>query len=299
MASSMSANSKTSMFRHPIRLEGTRPEPAPLAGPMGSADAPESAISLLQREATLDPVSEYGQELRNAQEALRESEARYQAVTTLSSDWYWEHDEEQRFTRLSEHVQDRTGIKVSTILGKTRWETGIRYDSAERVALEAGLDARQSFCDFQFERDGPDGSVRRLSVSGEPMFDGTGRYIGYRGIGKDITERGRAQAAIEGSQRFARATLDALASHVCVLDASGTILMVNEAWRRFARANGAPGTRYFRVRITLRRAMRPSGMPYSMGPLSRPRSVGSSRVSASGSSTNTRATRPLKHAGSR
>ena len=55
--------------------------------------------------------------------------------------------------------------------------------------LDAAMAAHRPFYDFQFERDGPDGSVRRLSVSGEPMFDGTGRYIGYRGIGVELTAK--------------------------------------------------------------------------------------------------------------
>jgi len=53
-----------------------------------------------------------------------------------------------------------------------------------------------------------------------------------------ITERKRAEAALQESGRFNRATLDALGAHVAVLDAQGTILTTNRAWREFAEANG-------------------------------------------------------------
>jgi len=43
------------------------------------------------------------------------------------------------------------------------------------------------------------------------------------------------------SQRFLRASLNALSGHVAVLDAAGTILEINEAWRRFARENNSTG----------------------------------------------------------
>ncbi len=50
-------------------------------------------------------------------------------------------------------------------------------------------------------------------------------------------ERLRAEEALRESQRFLRSCLDALSGHIAVLDESGNILEVNEAWRRFADAN--------------------------------------------------------------
>ena len=50
------------------------------------------------------------------------------------------------------------------------------------------MDARRPFLDFVYSRVMPDGALQYLQVSGEPMFDSTGRFTGYRGIGKDVTE---------------------------------------------------------------------------------------------------------------
>ena len=50
-------------------------------------------------------------------------------------------------------------------------------------------------------------------------------------------ERLRAEEALRESQRFLRSCLDALSGHIAVLDESGNIMEVNEAWRRFADAN--------------------------------------------------------------
>ena len=44
------------------------------------------------------------------------------------------------------------------------------------------------FLDFVYSRTHPDGSLKYLMVSGEPMFDTVGRFTGYRGTGKDVTE---------------------------------------------------------------------------------------------------------------
>ncbi len=51
-----------------------------------------------------------------------------------------------------------------------------------------------------------------------------------------VLERKRAQAGQQESNRFARATLDALASQVYVLDSAGTVIMANKAWRASAPA---------------------------------------------------------------
>jgi PAS domain-containing protein len=52
--------------------------------------------------------------------------------------------------------------------------------------------ARRPFLDFVYTRTNPDGSRQYLMVSGEPIFDPSGRFTGYRGIGKDVTESMKA-----------------------------------------------------------------------------------------------------------
>jgi C4-dicarboxylate-specific signal transduction histidine kinase len=62
------------------------------------------------------------------------------------------------------------------------------------------LDAHLSFRDFELARPAPDGSKRYVSVSGLPVFDETGRFAGYRGVGRHITERKRAEEALRSTQ---------------------------------------------------------------------------------------------------
>jgi len=119
---------------------------------------------------------------------LRISEARFRRLTELSSDWYWEQDENGHFTKISGPVQEMLGIRVDGAIGITRNDHGVHWDEAERKILEANLAARRPFLDFVYSRNKPDGSRQYLMVSGEPMFDLSGRFTGYRGIGKDVTE---------------------------------------------------------------------------------------------------------------
>ena len=119
---------------------------------------------------------------------LRDSEARFRRLTELSSDWYWEQDENGHFIRMFGPVLEMLGIRIDAALGKTREDYGAVWNAAEREQLDAKLSARKPFLDFVYSRTNPKGVRQYLMVSGEPMFDSSGRYTGYRGIGRDVTD---------------------------------------------------------------------------------------------------------------
>jgi PAS domain S-box-containing protein len=118
---------------------------------------------------------------------LRESEARYQSLTELASDWYWEQDENGRFTKVSGPVLEMLGFKVDTLLGDGSDASylDLGWNEEKRALLQTKIVAREPFLDFSFERIKPDGSTQRFHVSGEPMFNRACQLIGYRGIGAE------------------------------------------------------------------------------------------------------------------
>jgi len=119
---------------------------------------------------------------------LRESETRFRRFTELSSDWYWEQDKDGKFTNVFGPVAEMLGILVNETQEKSNVNQGVLWNETERGILLANLAARRPFLDFVYSRTNPDGSKQFLMVSGEPMFDLSTRFIGYRGIGKDVTE---------------------------------------------------------------------------------------------------------------
>ena len=118
---------------------------------------------------------------------LRESEARYRSLTELASDWYWEQDENMNFTKVSGPVLEMLGIQVGSLAGVSEDNKAIGWNQEERALLHASIAARQPFLDFVFSRINADGSQQKYQVSGEPMFDQSSRFIGYRGIGIELT----------------------------------------------------------------------------------------------------------------
>lgn len=117
---------------------------------------------------------------------LRESEARYRSLTELASDWYWEQDDSGNYTKVSGPALEMLGIQVS---GFTEEANHQGWNETERDALRERVAARQPFIDFIFSRTHVDGTAQQFRVSGEPMFDRGCRYIGYRGIGVEITSK--------------------------------------------------------------------------------------------------------------
>jgi PAS domain S-box-containing protein len=116
---------------------------------------------------------------------LRESEARFRSLTELASDWYWEQDEAGHFTKVSGPVLEMLGICVETLEDSNSELTDNNggWDESERQILQDKINNRQPFLDFLFSRTDDNGLKQQFRVSGEPMFDKTARFIGYRGIG--------------------------------------------------------------------------------------------------------------------
>jgi len=119
---------------------------------------------------------------------LHESEARYRSLTELASDWYWEQDEAGKFSKVSGPVLEMLGLRVDTLAG-SGGEPPNGWDKVKRKELLALIVARQPFLDFVLGRLNPDGSEQRFRVSGEPMFNRACSFIGYRGIGVEITSK--------------------------------------------------------------------------------------------------------------
>jgi PAS domain S-box-containing protein len=163
---------------------------------------------------------------------LRESEARFRSLVELASDWYWEQDENGRFTKVSGPALEMLGLGDPDAA-----EAGQapRWNVRERALLDEKLATRKPFIDFVYSRVNADGSEQFLQTSGEPMFDPTGRFTGYRGNGMDVTGRMRPEGAgADGLDQFRQAMAASTQAVFLVDQASLRFIDVNEAACRLA-----------------------------------------------------------------
>lgn len=191
-------------------------------------------------------------ERKRKERELRASEERFRTLVQFSFDVYWESDAQHRFVRqeFAEGVTDAPAH--GSELGKTRWEVPHLEPDAEawRKHRET-LDAHLPFRDFELARPGPDGGKRYVSVSGLPVFDEAGRFTGYRGVGRHITERKKAEEALRRSETYLAEAQRLSNSGAYAFNASGSKYWSEELYRiwGFDPLQGIPSREIWQQRL--------------------------------------------------
>ena len=187
----------------------------------------------------------------NMVEAVSKSEARFRSLTELSSDWYWEQDRFLRFTEVSGQAFEQAGIAPEECVFR-HWREVRVFDMPDAfwTALEAKLIAHEGFRDIELRLRDTEGELHYVTVSGRPIFDEEGRFMGYRGTGRNVTERKweEARRAMEHEVTATLAesgpvqpTIARIIETLCrwlrwdyggllMLDAAGGALYMTEAW---------------------------------------------------------------------
>jgi PAS domain S-box-containing protein len=144
--------------------------------------------------------------LERSEATLRASEARCRDFALTSSDWFWETDEQHRFTYQSDHIR-AFGQDPRTRIGRTRIDLAadIASEPAKWQEHFAVLDRHEPFRDFVYTRKSGDDPEQIISVSGNPSFDKAGRFLGYRGTARDITGKVLAERALRDAKAAAEA----------------------------------------------------------------------------------------------
>ncbi|MFN8596475.1 MAG: PAS domain S-box protein [Anaerolineae bacterium] len=173
---------------------------------------------------------------KNAEAVVRESQQRFQGLVETLSDWVWEVDPTGVYTYVSPKIKDLLGYGPEEVLGKTPFDF-MPADEAKRVAGVFGplLAAKQPLVNLENTNRHKDGHLVVFETNGVPFFDVAGKFLGYRGTDRDVTERKQAAQELAREHNLLRTLIDTLPDQVFFKDAEGRIMLYNEADARAMR----------------------------------------------------------------
>ncbi len=178
--------------------------------------------------------------LKQSIAAVSESEERLRRLVETTAAIPWEADAETwAFTYVGPQAVKLLGYPLEQWYEKDFWVSHLHPEDKES-AITACLSGSKSTENFEFE-------YRMIASSGETIWvhdvakyehwDGNPSRV--RGFLLDITERKAAEERQARSRAFEAFVLESLPDNIAIIDTEGKILAVNEAWKRFAEANGA------------------------------------------------------------
>lgn len=160
-----------------------------------------------------------------------ESRDRFLDFSDTAADWFWETGPDSKFTYVAGNVERVTGLKPDDLLGKTREEVyrNLQDMDAPEWQLYLGLmKAGKSFSDVEVPWHRADFQDQFISLSGKPLYDDTGRFAGYRGVGRDIT----ANKLLAMSRDSRNAVLECLAKGYPLKETLNKLILTGEEMNR-------------------------------------------------------------------
>jgi signal transduction histidine kinase/ActR/RegA family two-component response regulator len=183
---------------------------------------------------------------------LRESEQRFRDIAEVGADWIWESDADHRFTFMAGEALanlERAGLSATGTLGKTRWElAGADNEREEKWRQhKVVLDAHKPFRAFRYSITGPTGEAQHFVVSGKPVMDTNGKFLGYRGTATQETQMVQTLQRAEQAETLLHDAVDSVSEGFVIYDSEDRLLLCNDAYRRLYPASAplmVPGVKY-------------------------------------------------------
>ena len=171
-------------------------------------------------------------ERKRAESLLRASEERYRTLVETSHDLIWSVDAQGRYTFVNRAVRQLYGYEPEEMLGHPF--TDFLSPEDQRRALQALESIAIEGHKFGFECEAlrKDGRAVVHQANATAVRDVHGDLIGVRGTTTDITERVRAQEALQRSERHFRSLIENAADLIAIIGPDGTVRYVSPSHTR-------------------------------------------------------------------
>lgn len=160
---------------------------------------------------------------------------RLRSFIAVSSDWTWEQDDQLRFTYVSEPIEKVLGFTAASCIGKTRRE--IAPDALDHLAFAAHeqiQERRQPIRSLRLRFRLDSGYIRYVEIDGDPVFDPSGTFLGYRGVGRDVTAQVEAEREATETQRRFLSAIEARSEGISFWDRDDRLRLYNSAYLTLA-----------------------------------------------------------------
>ncbi|GAB4179262.1 MAG: hypothetical protein OHK0024_17600 [Thalassobaculales bacterium] len=166
-------------------------------------------------------------------EWLRARVAQLEEFLEVASDWVWETDADHRFVSISHRNPIAPSSAFTDVIGKRRIDVITGYVSPEDLAAHLqDLEARRGFDGFTYAATARDGAVRYVRTSGRPKIAEDGRFLGYRGIARDVTAQINARHQLDSANRQLLSALEQAQESYLLLDHNDRFVMSNRRYRK-------------------------------------------------------------------
>ena len=213
----------------PVRVDGHRIGTVCAIDAQPGRLAPEALAALHDLAALTGALLQ----ARLQEQRSRLQEQRVRTASRAGSDWLWETDAQDVITWVSDSVESHTGAPADTYLGQPSEAVNQPRADEYRGAWETRLAARALRLPFRnavADRDTARGRLT-VSVNGDPQFDSSGRFVGYRGATRNVTDELAARTRDQRTQALLRAAVESVSVGIMVSEADGRIVLSNAAWR--------------------------------------------------------------------
>lgn len=167
---------------------------------------------------------------------LRKMEARVRTASLAGSDWLWETDKNGILQWVSAGLKQHTGLDPSTEIGLKGADLYVPREGDTRESWDRFVQARarrEPFSDAIGVRMTPRGPIT-VSISGTPVFDSRGQFMGYRGASRNVTRQIDAEHEARRADQLLRQAIESFHISVMISDAEGRVVLSNQHWRMHA-----------------------------------------------------------------
>ncbi|MDF1734219.1 MAG: PAS domain S-box protein [Minwuia sp.] len=167
--------------------------------------------------------------VKNAALHAEQQEKALRDFAAATADWVWQQDADLRFVTPDASAGIGVGSDIGTFLGETRWGAlGIDPDEDPKWHMHReAMWRHQPFRDFRYSFLDRNGAEQHVRISGVPIFDREGEFVGYRGTGLDETAMVRADERARAAERYLKLAIENTEQGYAMFDEQNELSMWN------------------------------------------------------------------------